>query len=83
MIGVDALFATFNELGSEKYSTETSLIISIGHTCCHVIPMLKGKVIFEEIKRVNVGSFSSFENLYKQMNLKHSHHKHYLDYTTV
>ncbi|KAL4456886.1 hypothetical protein ABPG74_014524 [Tetrahymena malaccensis] len=83
MIGVDTFFATFYEFGQDRYQSETCLIISIGHTTCHIIPMVNGQIIFEEIKRINVGYFNCFEVLYKQLILKNNHQKHHLDYQTV
>ena len=63
-----------------EYHESSSLIISIGNSCTHIIPIIKGEVMYSEIKRVNIGVGNCFELLYKSLNLKHQHFKSYLDY---
>ena len=50
-----------------EYHESSSLIISIGNSCTHIIPIIKGEVMYSEIKRVNIGVGNCFELLYKSL----------------
>lgn len=46
------------------------LLISLGNTTTHIIPIYKGKIIMENIRRINVGNFNNFEILQKNLILR-------------
>lgn len=62
LVGVDALFAYFYELGCDlgRYNTETSLVVDVGANTIHVFAVVQGKVQFGSVRRVNVGGNNSF-----------------------
>ncbi|KAG7312212.1 hypothetical protein JYU34_001681 [Plutella xylostella] len=50
--GVDSLFSMYkNNIG------ENALIVNCGYHTIHIIPVLRGKVIFEHARRINLGNF--------------------------
>lgn len=55
--GVDSLFSMYkNNIG------DTALIINCGYHTIHFIPVIRGQVIFEHARRINLGryKFTSF-----------------------
>lgn len=51
------------------------MLVSLGNTTIHVIPIINGEVIKQDIKRINVGGGSIFDILYKNLNLKYPSYK--------
>ncbi|CAD5112428.1 DgyrCDS1650 [Dimorphilus gyrociliatus] len=49
--GIDALYSFFHE----QSMVEDALVVSIGYNCCHVIPILDGKMLLNSVRRINVG----------------------------
>lgn len=62
MLGVDALFAYFYEVDCNmaRYESETALVINIGATTIHVFAVVKGKVDFASVRRINLGGNVAF-----------------------
>ena len=80
-LGVDALFSSYyHSKNLEEYQQRSRLIISIGYSTIHVIPVIKGTIAYNEIKRINVGVGNSWEILHKSLNFKYPHLKIYFDY---
>lgn len=72
MIGVDALFAYFYEVDCNlaRYESETALIINVGATTIHVLAIIKGKVDWGSVRRLNIGGNNAFELFGKSIALK-------------
>ena len=49
--------------------------MSLGHNTIHVIPIVKGEVMKQDIKRINVGGSNVFDTLYRNLNLKYPSYK--------
>lgn len=81
-MGIDGLFAYFHEIGynMHDYKRQSRLIINFGANSTHIIPIIKGKVDFDSIKRLNFGSYNSFELTGKIITLKNPELKNYLTY---
>lgn len=48
--GIDSLFSMYkNQIG------ENALIVNCGYHTIHLIPVLRGKVIYEHARRINLG----------------------------
>lgn len=57
--GVDSLYSMYrNEIG------DTALIVNCGYHTVHIIPVLRGQVIVEHARRINLG-LSIFEFITK------------------
>lgn len=82
-LGVDGLFGYFYELGGdlERYSKETRLIVSFGANTTHVIPIIRGKVDYPNIRRLNLGGNHSYDMFSKLITLKNPSIKKYLTHT--
>ena len=65
------------------FHSQTALLVSMGDRSTHVIPIVKGNVMYGEIKRINVGGNHGFESMYKSLNLRYPHLKRYLNYQFV
>lgn len=83
MIGVDALFAYFYELGCSlsRFESESTFVINMGATAIHLLPILKGKIDFRNAQRINLGGNNAFELFYKSILLKHPHLREKLTYS--
>ena len=81
-VGIDALFAYFLEIGGDlnRFQVDTRLVISFGATTTHVIPIIKGMVDFDSIKRLNMGGNHAFDTMAKLVTLKNPELKQYLTY---
>jgi actin-related protein 5 len=66
--GVDALFS----LQYSQPQCQDSLVLRLGHQCCHVIPLLDGQVRSENTRRVNLGGFHITNYLHRLLQLRHS-----------
>ena len=62
MVGVDALFAYFYEVDCNltRYESETVFIINMGATSIHIAAVIRGKVDFSSVRRVNIGGNNAF-----------------------
>lgn len=60
MLGVDALFAAYNN-SLDKYLKQTRLVINFGDQTTHVVPIVNGQIIYQNIKRLNVGGLQSLK----------------------
>lgn len=63
--GVDSLFSMYkNKIG------ENALIVNCGYHTIHFIPVIRGRVIFEHARRINLGKICF--NISEELNLKNS-----------
>lgn len=46
------------------------MIISLGNSTIHIVPIIHGQIQYLDVKRINVGGANSFEIFQKNMNLK-------------
>lgn len=68
--GVDALFGrSFSDP-----QQETALIVSLGYHTCHVIPVLKHKAIYDNVRRLNTGGQHIINFLHRILQLKYPAH---------
>jgi actin-related protein 5 len=75
-LGVDSLFAAYaNSSDLTEYQSRSRLVVNIGYSTIHIVPILKGTVVYNEIKRINVGVGNSWEILHKSLHLKYPHLK--------
>jgi actin-related protein 5 len=75
LVGVDSLFAAYENCAQQNKQcttvlqthflseNNTQLILQIGHAATHIVPIVAGKVRYDCIKRVNVGSGNCSELL--------------------
>ena len=49
----------------------------------HIIPIVKGVVQMNDIKRINVGGYNSYDLLFRHLNLKHPQFKQKLGQNSV
>ena len=70
--GVDGLFSLY--LNQPDYETCTAMIISFGFHTVHFLPIIKGKLDAENIRRLNVGGFHLTNFLHRGLQLKYSAH---------
>lgn len=67
--GIDSLFSfAHNQIG------ENGLIISCGYHTTHVIPVLKGAVIANKSRRINLGGFHMINYFHRLLQLKYPVH---------
>ncbi|XP_063829251.1 actin-related protein 5 [Ostrinia nubilalis] len=67
--GVDSLFSMYkNEIG------DTALIINCGYHTIHIIPVIRGHIIEEHARRINLGGSEMISYLHKLLQLKYPVH---------
>ncbi|KAI5642138.1 actin domain-containing protein [Phthorimaea operculella] len=67
--GVDSLFSMYkNDIG------DTALIVNCGYHTIHIIPVLRGKVIVDHARRINLGGSEMIAYLHKLLQLKYPVH---------
>ncbi|XP_028041509.1 actin-related protein 5 isoform X1 [Bombyx mandarina] len=67
--GVDSLFSFYkNDIG------DTALLVNCGYHTIHIIPVIKGKVIAEHARRINLGGSEMIFYLHKLLQLKYPVH---------
>ncbi|XP_059052636.1 actin-related protein 5 [Achroia grisella] len=67
--GVDSLFSMYkNDIG------DTALIINCGYHTIHITPVIRGKVIVEHARRINLGGSEMISYLHKLLQLKYPVH---------
>ncbi|XP_053610710.1 actin-related protein 5 isoform X3 [Plodia interpunctella] len=67
--GVDSLFSMYrNDIG------DTALIVNCGYHTIHIIPVLRGNVIAEHARRINLGGSEMVSYLHKLLQLKYPVH---------
>lgn len=69
--GVDSLFGYFY---GQSSSLDDGLIINIGYHNIHIIPVLNGKVIFKNSRRINIGGQHIIMFLHRLLQLKYPVH---------
>ncbi|XP_055625059.1 actin-related protein 5 [Toxorhynchites rutilus septentrionalis] len=67
--GIDSLFSYSLNSGMED-----GLIISCGYHTTHVIPVLNGKMVEENVRRINVGGFNMINFMHRLLQLKYPVH---------
>lgn len=75
---VDTFASIAKTLKSSTYSKlplNNGFIVDIGHSQTHVIPLMEGKVCFNEIRRINIGTIHILDTLSKYLTQKYSHIK--------
>ncbi|KAJ3649385.1 hypothetical protein Zmor_021132 [Zophobas morio] len=69
--GIDCLFSYhFNEVKPQK----NALIVNVSYHTCHVVPILEGKIVFENARRLNTGGFHVISFLHRILQLKYPAH---------
>eukprot|EP00095_Tigriopus_kingsejongensis_P010207 snap_masked-scaffold704_size109063-processed-gene-0.8 protein:Tk10207 transcript:snap_masked-scaffold704_size109063-processed-gene-0.8-mRNA-1 annotation:"actin-related protein 5" len=71
--GVDSLFSFHKNVKSQALP-DTALIVSGGFHTIHIIPMIKGEISVQGIRRINVGGFHLTNCLHRGLQLKYSSH---------
>ncbi|XP_063386419.1 actin-related protein 5 [Cydia fagiglandana] len=67
--GVDSLFSMYrNDIG------DTALIVNCGYHTIHIIPVIRGQVIEEHARRINLGGSEMVSYLHKLLQLKYPVH---------
>ncbi|XP_026321639.1 actin-related protein 5 [Hyposmocoma kahamanoa] len=67
--GVDSLYSMYrNEIG------DTALIVNCGYHTVHIIPVLRGQVVVEHARRINLGGSEMIAYLHKLLQLKYPVH---------
>ncbi|XP_034834357.1 actin-related protein 5 [Maniola hyperantus] len=67
--GVDSLFSLYrNDIG------DTALIVNCGYHSIHIIPVVKGKVVAEHARRINLGGSEIVCYMHKLLQLKYPVH---------
>ncbi|KAL0871217.1 hypothetical protein ABMA27_004986 [Loxostege sticticalis] len=67
--GIDSLFSMYkNEIGN------TALIVNCGYHTIHIIPVLRGHIIEEHARRINLGGSEIISYLHKLLQLKYPVH---------
>lgn len=67
--GVDSLFSYNLNCGMED-----GIIISCGYHTTHVIPVLNGRMVEDNVRRINVGGFNMINFMYRLLQLKYPVH---------
>ncbi|KAL3289491.1 hypothetical protein HHI36_022912 [Cryptolaemus montrouzieri] len=68
--GVDSLFGRY----FSEPQQENALIVSLGYHTCHVIPVLKHKAVFDNVRRLNTGGHHIITFLHRILQLKYPAH---------
>ncbi|XP_018333622.1 actin-related protein 5 [Agrilus planipennis] len=71
MYGVDSLFSFFH---LNTRPTNHGLIVGLGYHTVHVIPVVNGKTIFENVRRINIGGSHIISFLHRILQLKYPAH---------
>ncbi|KAI8439450.1 hypothetical protein MSG28_013232 [Choristoneura fumiferana] len=67
--GIDSLFSMYrNDIG------DTALILNCGYHTIHIIPVIRGQVIDEHARRINLGGSEMVSYLHKLLQLKYPVH---------
>lgn len=69
--GVDCLFAYHF---SEEKQHENALIVNLGYYTCHIVPIVNGRTVFENTRRINTGGFHVISFLHRILQLKYPAH---------
>jgi len=88
LLAVSEPLVTLYEHQSPKMPIDTlsikhGLLISIGYRYCLVIPIINGQADFANSKRVNVGTYDSFNLMSKSFSLKYEHLGTKIDFPTL
>ncbi|TRY91674.1 hypothetical protein DNTS_003334 [Danionella cerebrum] len=67
--GVDSLFSFYGNTGADPAAS--GLVLSSGHHCSHVLPVVSGRLDAWNCKRVNVGGAQAAAYLQRLMQLKY------------
>ena len=70
--GVDGLFSLY--LNQPDFENSTAMVISFGFHTVHFLPIIKGNLDAENIRRLNVGGFHLTNFLHRGLQLKYSAH---------
>lgn len=60
--GVDSLLSFY--YNQNAHIASDALIISLGYHATHVIPVINHKPIFEHSRRINIGMYNYFKQIY-------------------
>lgn len=67
--GVDSLFSYHHyDQHQVAVPVQDALIVSLGYQCCHVIPVLDNKAVFENTRRLNTGTLIFLMNFILKFN---------------
>ena len=70
--GVDSLFIAHDQLLDN--SSKSMVIVHLGNTTIHLIPVLRGQILFDKSRRINVGGLDIVKFLHKLLQLKYPMH---------
>ncbi|XP_012866077.1 PREDICTED: actin-related protein 5 [Dipodomys ordii] len=70
--GIDGLFSFYHN--RPKNSASSGLIISSGHQCTHILPILEGRLDAKNCKRINLGGSQAAGYLQRLLQLKYPGH---------
>ena len=72
--GIDGLFSLYKNQPNFAKNKVTAMVLSFGFHTIHFLPVVKGKVDSENIRRLNVGGFHLTNFLHRNLQLKYSAH---------
>lgn len=67
--GIDSLFSF-----SHGKASDTGLIVSFGYHSIHIIPVIRGKAQYTQIRRISIGGFHIINFLHRMLQLKYPIH---------
>eukprot|EP00741_Cyanophora_paradoxa_P009455 tig00000144_g9159.t1 len=71
--GIDGLFS-FHHYAAPR-SLKDGLVVSLGHSACHVIPVLNGSPVINKSKRIDTGGLAVTETMFRLVNMKYPHYR--------
>lgn len=73
--GIDSLLSLRHNLGGGPFSADTTaLVVSCGFHSVHIVPVIRGEVSPEGIRRINIGGWQVLGFLQRNLQLKYPAH---------
>ncbi len=72
--GIDALFSLYKNRPNFAKDKATAMVISLGFHTVHFLPVVKGRLDADNMRRLNVGGFHLTNFLHRNLQLKYTAH---------
>ncbi|XP_023293865.2 actin-related protein 5 [Lucilia cuprina] len=79
--GVDSVLSW--QHNKSDYNEEDCLIISFGYHTTHVVPILKGALQHDKVRRLNLGGYQMISYLYRLLQMKYPAHLNAISWTRM
>lgn len=82
--GIDSVLSwQYNELGAKEQPSQNCLIVSFGYHTTHVVPILRGCLQHDKVRRLNLGGYQMISYLYRLLQMKYPAHLNAISWTRM